>query len=185
MGSTARSLERTPPLVRRAEELAERLGFTRSCEPEVGRLLHLLAAQRGRLRVGEIGTGTGVGAAWIVAALRPEVPFFTAELDPERAAEVAALFAKDEHVQVLQGDWRDVLVPEAPFDLLFVDSGPSKADAALPGLIAPGGTVVLDDLTPGRTDDPVRDLWLGHVDYAATELLVTPSHAVIVAVRAR
>jgi predicted O-methyltransferase YrrM len=185
MGSTPRSLEATPPLVLRAEELAARLGFTRSCEPEVGRLLHVLAAQRGRLRVGEIGTGTGVGAAWIVSGLRPEVPFLTAELDPERAREAAALFADDEHVHVLHGDWRDVLVPEAPFDLLFVDSGPSKADPELPTLLAPGGTAVLDDLTPGRTDDPVRDLWLGHPDLAAVELLVTPAHAVIVAVRVR
>ena len=174
-----------PPLVARAEELSARLGFTRSCEPEVGRLLHVLAAQRGRLRVGEIGTGTGVGAAWIASALRPEVPFFTAELDPKRAAAAAALFGEDENLHVLEGDWREVLAPEAPFDLLFVDSGPSKADAALPGLVAPGGTVVLDDLTPGRTDDPVREFWHGRPDFATSEVLVTPAMAVLVAVRVR
>jgi predicted O-methyltransferase YrrM len=185
MGSTARSLEGAPPLVVRAEELAGRHGFTRSCEPEVGRLLHLLAAQRGRVRVGEIGTGVGVGAAWMVSALPPEVPFVTVELDDERWAAAAELFREDGHVRVLHGDWRELLPPEAPFDLLFVDSGPSKADPGLVGLVAPGGTVVLDDLTPGRTDDPVRDLWLGHPDLAATELLVTPAMAVIVAVRTR
>ena len=185
MGSIAGSLERTPPLVARAEELAARLGFTRSCEPEVGRLLHVLAAQRGRFRVGEIGTGAGVGAAWIVSALAPEVPFFTAELDAERAALAARLFDRDENVHVLHGDWRDVLASEAPFDFLFVDSGPSKADPAVRGLVAPRGTVVLDDLTPGRTHDPVRDLWLRDPDYAATELLVTPAMAVLVAARVR
>jgi predicted O-methyltransferase YrrM len=185
MGSTGASLERTPPLVRRAEALAGRLGFTRSCEPEVGRLLHVLAAQRGRLRVGEIGTGTGVGAAWIVSALPPSVPFFTAELDAERAAAVAELFADDQNAHVLRGDWRDVLVPEAPFDLLFVDAGRSKADPELPGLLAPGGTALLDDLMPGRTSDPVRDLWLRHPELAATELLVAPTHAVLVCVRVR
>jgi len=185
MGSTWESLEPTPPLVLRAEELAVAHGFTRSCEPAAGRLLHVLAAQRGRLRVGELGTGLGVGAAWIVSALPPDVPFVTVELDDARAAAAAELFAEDEHVRVLHGDWQELLPPEAPFDLLFVDSGPWKADPSLPGLLAPGGTVVLDDLTPGRTDDQVRDLWLGHADFAATELLVTPAMAVIVAVRVR
>ena len=145
----------------------------------------MLAAQRGRLRVAELGTGVGVGAAWMVSALPTEVPFVTVELDGARAADAAELFREDEDVRVLHGDWRELLPPEAPFDLLFVDSGPFKADPSLPGLLAPGGTVVLDDLTPGRTDDPVRDLWLGHPDFAATELLVTPAMAVIVAVRVR
>ena len=74
-----RHLAETPPLVGRA------LAFEASSMPEVGRLLHVLAAQRGRARVGEIGTGTGVGAAWIVSALPPEVPFVTVELDADRA----------------------------------------------------------------------------------------------------
>jgi predicted O-methyltransferase YrrM len=185
MGSTGASLEGTPPLVRRAERLAGRLGFARSCGPEVGRLLHVLAAQRGRLRVGEIGAGTGVGASWIVSALSPSVPFFTVELDAERAAAVAELLADDGNAHVLRGDWRDLLVPEAPFDLLFVDAAPAKADPEVPGLLAPGGTAVLDDLTPARTSDPVRDLWLGHPDLAATEVLVAPTHAVLVCVRVR
>src|SRR2546430_14587975 len=48
---------RGPPLVSRARELEHELGFTHSSPPEVGQLLHLLAAQRGRARVGELGTG--------------------------------------------------------------------------------------------------------------------------------
>ena len=46
-----------PPLVQRALELERELGFERSCIREVGLLLHVLAAQRGRTRVGELGTG--------------------------------------------------------------------------------------------------------------------------------
>jgi predicted O-methyltransferase YrrM len=185
MGSTVGSVERTPPLVRRAEALAARLGFTRSCEREVGRLLHVLAAQRGRLRVGEIGTGTGVGAAWIVSALPPEVPFFTVELDEERAAAATELFREDEHVHVLAGDWRELLPAEAPLDLFFVDAGPSKADPSLPGLVAPGGTVVLDDFSERPSPDPVRDFWLGHPDFAAAEVFVLAEMTAIVAVRVR
>jgi predicted O-methyltransferase YrrM len=180
----------TPPLVERALALAERLGFDRSSIPEVGALLHVLAAQRGRTRVGEIGAGCGVASAWVVSALRPEVPFVTVERDGERAAAVAVLFRDDPRVRVVAGDWHAVMPAEAPFDLLFYDGGgkqhPEVDGEDVVGLLAPGGTVVLDDLTPGRPGpDPVRRFWLGHPELAATEVLTTQTTAAIVAVRVR
>ena len=176
-----------PALVGRARSLAEQLGFERSCIPEVGRLLHVLAARRGVRRAAAIGSGCGVGAAWIVSALDPAVPFFTVELDAARARAVAGLFADDENAHVLHGDWRDLLPAEAPFDLLFVDGGKAKADGeAVLGLLAPRGTAVIDDLPPDwPPPDPARDFWLGHADLVATEILTTPDTAAIVAVRAR
>jgi predicted O-methyltransferase YrrM len=179
----------TPPLVERAAALAAALGFENSCTPETGRLLHLLAGMRGRERVGETGTGVGYGAAWIVSALHPSVPFFTAELDGERAAEAAQLFRRDEQVHVLAGDWHDLLGPHAPFDLLFHDGSKRRPD--LDGeetlrLLAPGGLIVMDDLTPGRAGpDPVREFWLDQGEVTAVELQVSPREAVIVAVRTR
>lgn len=177
-----------PPLVARALALTEELGFERSCTEEVGRLLHVLAASRGRERVAEIGTGTGVGAAWIVSALPPQTPFFTAELDEARAAATAALFADDPNVHVLTGDWRELLPPEAPFDLVFFDAAkqdrPQQDGELVVSLLAPGGIAVLDDLTPGRPGpDPVREFWLGRAGIAAIELLTTPENATIVGVR--
>jgi predicted O-methyltransferase YrrM len=175
-------LVETPPLVDRA------LAFEGSSIPEVGRLLHILAAQRGRARIGEIGTGTGVGAAWIVSALPPEVPFVTVELDADRAAAASELFANDENAKVLHGDWHELMPAEAPFDLLFYDGGakqsPDVDGEEVIGLLAPGGTIVLDDLTPGRPGaDPVREFWLEHPQLAAIELLTTPKTAVILAIR--
>ena len=177
-----------PPLVDKALALTERLGFERSCRPEVGRLLHVLAASRGRERVAEIGTGTCVGAAWIVSALPPQTPFFTAENDPRRAAAARQLFAADENVHVLEGDWRELLPPEAPFDLVFYDATkqlrPREDGELVAGLLAPGGIAVLDDLTPGFAgSDPVREFWLSRPDLAVTEVLTTPESAAILAVR--
>src|SRR5947208_3162514 len=97
----ARQLVKTPPLVERALALATARGFIRSCEPEVGALLHVLAGRRGVLRAAEIGAGCGVGAAWIVSALAPGVPFFTVEIDPDQAAATRALFTADPDVTVL------------------------------------------------------------------------------------
>lgn len=177
-----------PPLVERALALAAELGFERSCTEDVGRLLHVLAASRGRERVAEIGTGAGVGAAWIVSALAPQTPFFTAEIDPQRAAAASALFADDSNVRVLAGDWREVLPPEAPFDLVFFDAAkqarPREDGERVVGMLAPGGIAVLDDLTPGRPGpDPVRDFWRDRHDLLAVELLTAPGNATIVGVR--
>jgi predicted O-methyltransferase YrrM len=178
-----------PPLVCRALELERELGFERSSIPEVGRLLHVLAGQRGRARVGELGTGCGVGAAWIVSALPPAVPFVTVELDETLARAAAELFAEDANVRVLQGDWHELMPPEAPFDLLFYDGGgkqhPELDGEQVVGLLAPGATIVMDDLTPGRTThDPVREFWLNHREIAAVELLTTPQTSAIVGSRA-
>ncbi len=169
-----------PPLVERALALAERHRFGKSCSVETGRLLHVLAGQRGRARVAEIGTGCGVGAAWMLSALSPGAAFVTVELDPELAAAAAELLAGDEHARVLVGDWREVLPQEAPFDLLFADGGKAKAHEEIVGLLATGGTLVLDDLTPGRAGpDPVRELWLGHPRVAAVEVQVSLREAVL------
>lgn len=176
-----------PPLVSRAHELAASLGFERSCSPETGWLLHVLAGSRGRSRVAELGTGAGVGAAWIVSALDPAIPFFTAEADPRLAAAARKLFGADDNVHVLEGDWNEVLPPQAPFDLVFLDAAKQRPDLDgedVLGLLTPRGLVVLDDLTPGReTADPVREFWLGHPDLAAVEVAVSRREAVILAVR--
>jgi predicted O-methyltransferase YrrM len=172
-----------PPLVVRAQELAARLGFEKSCTDEDGALLHVLAARRGLTRAGEIGTGAGVGTAWIASAIRPGTPVVTVELDERLAKAAAELFADDADVKVLRGDWREVLPPEAPFDLLFVDGGKAKDDpATVLGLVTPGGTIVMDDFTWGPGEpDPRRDVWLTRADVAAIEVWTSPGRRAIVA----
>jgi predicted O-methyltransferase YrrM len=173
-----------PPLVARAKAATAALGFDRSCRDEDGMLVHVLAARRGIERVAGIGTGTGVGTAWLASALAPGVPLVTADLD-ERLAEAAAqLFADDPDVAVLQGDWREVLPAYAPFDLIFVDGGRAKDDPdAVLALAAPGATIVLDDFSvdSGRPD-PRREGWLTHPRLAAVEIGTRETARVIVAV---
>jgi predicted O-methyltransferase YrrM len=178
---------RPPPLVVRAQAIARELGLEVSCSPEAGALLHVLAARRGVSRVAEIGTGCGIATAWIVSALPPQTPFVTVAADPRRATQLARLFESDPDVRVLVGDWCELLPPHAPFDLLVSHAGETPPDVDVEpavGLLAPGGTVVLDNLSPGRTvPDPARELWLGHPWLAAVEVCTTPSTVAIVAVR--
>lgn len=161
-----------PPLVGRALAVAEALGFDRSSRFEDGRLLHVLAGRRGIERAAEIGTGAGVGTAWIASALPPGVPLYTCDVDTARLAAARELFADDPDVRVLAGDWRDVLPPEAPFDFVFVDGGGAKDDLdAVLGIAAPGATLVLDDFSPGWVGpDPRRYLWLHDPRVSAVEL---------------
>jgi predicted O-methyltransferase YrrM len=183
--------------VHRAEALATAMRFERSSIPEVGRLLAVLVAQRPQGRVAEIGTGCGVGTAWIASALGPEASLVTVETDEGRAGAVERLFDDLPNVRVLHGDWHELLPAESRFDLLFFDGGHWKSgDVAAESeqaleLVAPGGTVLIDDLTPEAlwsTDwegkpDPVREFWLRDPRLAATELLATPQTSAILAVR--
>jgi predicted O-methyltransferase YrrM len=171
--------------------------FERSSIPEVGRLLAVLVAARPEGRFAEIGTGCGVGSAWIAGALGPEASLLTVELDEDRAAAASRLFADYANVRVLRGDWHELLPPEAPFDLLFFDGGrwksgdvPAESEHAL-SLVAPGGVVVIDDLTPRSAwpeewrekADPVRNYWLDGERVVSTEFLTTPESAAILAVK--
>jgi predicted O-methyltransferase YrrM len=178
--------------VARAVAVAERLGFAMSCLPEQGELLRVLAAGVGAGRIGETGTGCGVGLAWLASGAAPEASLVSVERDAERAAAAARVFAADPRVRVRTGDWPE-LAAFGPFDLLVLDGGgQGKAEEAPvdPGTwLHPGGVLVIDDFTPmtgwpptfdGRPDQ-ARLHWLEHPRMRATEIRVTPSAATLVA----
>jgi predicted O-methyltransferase YrrM len=150
--------------------------------PEVQRLLATLVASKPGGRIAEIGTSYGEGAKAILAALPPGTSFVTVELDPERAAQARDALAGSE-AQVLEGDWRDHLPRLGPFDVLFADGGTGYDEAA--DLLGPGGLLVKDDLTPGRAieGDATREALLLDPRLQATEILVTPEMACIIATR--
>ncbi|MGW1000784.1 O-methyltransferase [Streptomyces sp. NPDC002520] len=181
-----------PPLVRNALTAARAHGFPYSCRPEQGRLLHALAGGA-RARIGETGTGLGVGLAWLVSGARPGVRVCGVERDPEWAA--AEVFAGRSEVTVLCGDWR-LIEEHGPFDLLVLDGGgqgkaPGDVAADVERLLVPGGTVVVDDFTPATTWPPlhegVPDLarlhWLEHPALRAAELRLAPDLSTVVGTR--
>ena len=142
-----------PPLVERAVDLARREGFANSCRPEHGRLLHALAAGAGR--IGETGTGCGVGLAWLASGARPGTRLVSVELDAGRAALAAELFAGQPQVTVIQGDWTKIA--RRPRTTCWCWTAGDRARAAdpagRPGSPAPAGR------HPGhRRPDPGLDL---------------------------
>jgi predicted O-methyltransferase YrrM len=191
IGGTAAYRDRTdlPDLVARAAEGS--VDFEYSCQPDQGRLLALLAAGTTGV-IGETGTGCGVGLAWLASAAGPDTRLVSVERDPERHAIAQRLFAGDDRVTVLHGDYRD-LAGHGPFDLLVLDGGGQGKGAEPP--VEPerwlrlGGTVVIDDFTPlagwppehdGQLDT-ARHHWLTHPALLATEIRLNPGLATVVA----
>ncbi|RKN37913.1 O-methyltransferase [Streptomyces hoynatensis] len=175
-----------PPLVARAVKVAREQGFAYSCRPEEGRLLHALAGGA-PARIGETGTGCGVGLAWLATAAGPNVRLVSVERDPLLAGLAREIFAHDPRVQVVCGEWREIC-GYGPFDLLVLDGGgggKSGDEPADPGeLLVPGGTVVIDDFTPGRAEaDPARRYWLEHPALRAVELRLAGDLSTLVGVR--
>ncbi|MCV2464676.1 class I SAM-dependent methyltransferase, partial [Streptomyces sp. ICN988] len=147
-----------PALVVRAVAAARAHGFAFSCRPEQGRLLQLLAAGASH-GIAETGTGCGVGLAWLASGARPGTRLVSVERDAERVRVAREAFRDRPEVEILHGDWRRV-EEHRPYDLLVLDGGgQAKGDgAADPArLLAPGGTLVVDDFTPATTWPPLFD----------------------------
>src|SRR5579863_8815811 len=127
-------MDQFPPLVMRAQAAARQAGFplTReeagpgrpsACLPGVGRFLTVLAAGCAGGRIGELGTGAGIGAGWMASAMPADCVLITVEVDEALASAARELFAADSRVEVLKGDALGVIPGRGPFDLLFADSG--------------------------------------------------------------
>jgi predicted O-methyltransferase YrrM len=146
--------------------------------PEVQRLLAVLAAGK---KCAEVGTAFGEGAVAIASTARSLV---TVELDLDRVSIAAYRLRRFPNVELLAGDWRDQLPQRGPFELLFFDGGRLDEAPAAIDLVAAGGLIVKDDLSPDwESPDPVRELLFNRPDLMAVELLTTPQTAAVLAVR--
>ncbi len=181
-----------PPRMAAAESIAAKAAFKNSCIPEVGRLLRLAAASKPSGTIAESGTGSGVGTAWLHAGLGADARLVTVERDEALARSAAEVFADDQRVSVLAGDWR-LLEQYAPFDVFFCDGGGKRDDPQrVVELLAPGGLLILDDFTPsphwpprfGGEVDELRLFYLTHPALHAVEVLTTPASSAIVATMA-
>ena len=182
-----------PELVRAAVALSERFDFTHSVHPHTGRLLAALAGGVIAGRIGETGSGTGVGLAWMHSAAPPETELFSIELDRPRAEATAELFGVFPNVTVLCGDANE-LVSHGPFDLMVLDApgdtGPMSYGQIDPAeALTPSGMIVKDDLRPmtgwppqtidGAKDDLRRRL-LEHPALFSTEVQVAEGFAAVI-----
>ena len=201
-----------PEIVRKANALANELNFPlmpegrpaghkgppSACIPQVGRLLQVLTSGKPDGRIGEQGTGAGVGTAWLASGLRNGAHLISAEISPTLAARVAYLFANYPNVEIRAGDWHDVMTLNEPYDLLFMDAMPrgdlvpAKWDLMVE-LIKIGGQIVMDDLTPvelwppewNEIIDGKREFAFANPRVFGTEVRTTSTTSALIVTRIR
>ena len=168
-----------------------------ACIPQVGKLLQVLASGKPDGLIGEQGTGAGVGTAWLATGLRNDARLISVEINPTLATAVNKLFKDYPNVEINTGDWHEVMSPQQPYDLLFVDAmprnellDPSNWDAIV-GLIKIGGQIVMDDLTPvelwlpewNDIVDAKREFAFANPSVAGVEVRTTPTTSALIVTR--
>ncbi|WP_435011280.1 O-methyltransferase [Tundrisphaera lichenicola] len=182
-----------PEVIGRLQSESRSLGFDMASEPRTGSLLRTLAASKPGGALLEVGTGTGMGAAWLLAGMDANARLVSIDDDP-RVAEVARHhLGGDPRATFLVEDAAGWLSAQAAssFDVVFADAWPGKyshLDDAL-RLLKPGGLYVVDDMLPQANwpEDHSRNVERlitelnGRADLAVTRL--NWATGIIVAVR--
>jgi len=141
-----------PPALAEIETRAAALGFDMNSGWQVGQLLASLVASKPGGQVLELGTGCGLGAAWLLSGMDADACLITVDTDDGPQSIARDVLGGDARVSFVLEDGGAVLERTAPasFDLIFADAWPGKfshLDEALTAL-RPGGIYVVDDLLP-------------------------------------
>jgi predicted O-methyltransferase YrrM len=128
------------------------MGFKLASEQQTGSLLRTLAASKVDGRFLELGTGTGVGTAWLLAGMDSGSRLDSVDNDGAVLEVARRHLGSDPRVTFHLSDGGAFLRQAAPlqFDLIYADTWPGKfthLDLAL-SLLRVGGLYVIDDLLP-------------------------------------
>jgi len=164
-----------PELVRKTERVAARGQFRMSSEPRTGALLRALVASKPGGRILEIGSGVGVGAAWLLDGMDAAARLTTIEVHERIGAVCRALLAEDERVEVVTSDacaWLE-RYDGPPFDFVFVDTTTAKFHRRdlIFAHLAEGALFVADDLLPQDSWAPEHP---ARVELFRKEILTEP-----------
>ena len=128
------------------------LGFTMASEPKTGVFLAVLAASKPGGRILELGTGTGLGTAWLLSGMDAHARLDTVDIDAGVVAVAQRHLAADPRVAFHLMDGAEFVGRSAQdqFDLIYADAWPGKfshLDQTL-SLLRTGGIYFIDDLLP-------------------------------------
>ncbi|KAB8036863.1 SAM-dependent methyltransferase [Silvanigrella paludirubra] len=128
------------------------LGFDMASRPETGALLRVLAASKPNGRFLEIGTGTGLGTAWLLEGMDKNSKLISIECDKNVQSVAKEAFLNDDRLELIYDNGSDFLKNQIPnsYDMIFADAYPGKyefLDETL-NLLKPGGIYIVDDMLP-------------------------------------
>ncbi|MFO7634114.1 MAG: class I SAM-dependent methyltransferase, partial [Caldilinea sp.] len=141
-----------PPVLESIRADTDAIGFPMASEPQVGALLRTLVAAKPGASVLELGSGTGLATAWLLAGMDADARMVSVENDSGVAAIAHRYLGEDQRVQFVIADAGAFLVALAPqsVDLIFADTWAGKythLEETLQ-LLRPGGLYVIDDMLP-------------------------------------
>jgi predicted O-methyltransferase YrrM len=141
-----------PALLSQILDRTEALNFNMGSEPCTGALLRTLAASKPSGRLLELGTGTGIATAWLLAGMDENSTLTTVDTDPQVQAIAREILGSDPRLTLVTEDGGAFLSRQVPqsFNLVFADAMPGKYEALEEALVLvkPGGFYVIDDMLP-------------------------------------
>jgi predicted O-methyltransferase YrrM len=145
-------ISRKPEVLEAIQKDTEELGFMMPSEPKTGALLAALAASKPGGRLLELGTGTGLGIAWLLTGMDADARLDTVDIEANVVAVARRHLAADSRVtfHVMDGAEFMSRSAQSQFDLIYADAWPGKfshLDQAL-SLLRTGGSSFIDDLLP-------------------------------------
>jgi predicted O-methyltransferase YrrM len=141
-----------PAALAEIEARTRDMGFDMASEPRTGALLRALAALKPGGRLLELGTGTGVATAWILAGMDADSTLASVDSDSNHQHAARECLGNDSRLTFVLEDALGFLErqPAASFDFVFADAIPGKYEGLEECLkvVKPGGVYVVDDMAP-------------------------------------
>jgi predicted O-methyltransferase YrrM len=145
-------LVQPPEALAAIEARTHAMGFDLASESRTGALLRALAASKPGGRLLELGTGTGVATAWILAGMDANATLASVDSEPNHQQVARDLLGHDSRLTLVLEDGHEFLKrqPEASYDFVFADAMPGKFEGLENCLqvVKPGGYYVVDDILP-------------------------------------
>jgi len=127
-------------------------GFEMSSTPETGALLRLLASTKPSGKFLEIGTGTGLSAAWILDGMDQSSTLISVDNDSKAQNIARNIFLAEKRIEFVTENGIEYLKRQnaKTFDLIFADAIPGKYEylAETLELLKDGGIYIVDDMLP-------------------------------------
>jgi predicted O-methyltransferase YrrM len=141
-----------PQSWQRIVERSRALGFDMPSDLRTGALLKVLVASNPGGRFLELGTGTGLATAWLLAGMNDASTLTTVDVEPRFQEIARGALSGDPRVSFVLEDGMEFIRRQAPesYDLVFADAMPGKYEglSTALALVKPGGFYVGDDMLP-------------------------------------
>jgi predicted O-methyltransferase YrrM len=142
----------SPPALDEILKRTQALNFAMASEPRTGALLRVLAASKPSGRLLELGTGTGIATAWLLAGMNTASTLVSVDTDPQVQTVAREFLGSDPRLTLVTEDGASFVRRQSPqsFDLVFADAMPGKYEALDEALtvVKPGGFYIIDDMLP-------------------------------------